>query len=338
MGILNRKNAKQEREQRKDAAPADDFKDMDDLGSDNPRYGGEVEAGAHVQGESTPIPPNHPAYSPDEVVEPGATRAELRRNAEHEALKAAQPEPERYATADPNRVKGLSKTYLAGAIDSLKRTPNLALSDQFRARLETYRVMVTELVRSGVKGEANIVVNVVSALALDGAGKVDAIVFLRQLMGQVLWQSSVQVARLRRPLRERDDQREPPMGMADMSDHSDAIQGMAGPDTNPNRVITEDDVFAAVMDVHGFLSTVADQLPDSDEEREYMRLDAGLSFCDERVDDPAMPNGVRWEPVFDLDKAMDLQLVKNAEALKAKEQRNAERRAAQLRALGKLYA
>lgn len=334
MGILDRKNAKKERENRKDAAPADDFKALDDLdqGSDGPKYGGEVEAGAHVAGEATPIPPNHPAYPPDEVVEPGKTKAELRANPDY----VPEPRRESYAAADEQRVDGLAKNYLAAAVDSAKRVPNPQLSDAFRARLETFRVMLTQLVRQGVKGEARLIASVVAALAIDGPGKIDAVVFLRQLMGQVMWSGSIDIARLRRPVRDRDDRREAPMGMNDMSDHSDAIQGVAGPDTNPNRVMTEDDVYAAVMHVHGLLSAMADTLPDNPDEQQYLRLESGLSFTDEKVDDATQPGGFRYEPIYDLDRAMDIQLVKNEEAMKAKERRNAERRAHQLRALAAL--
>lgn len=337
MGILNRKNAKEERNKRNDVAPADDFTAMDDLDNQS-RYGGEVEAGAHVQGESTPIPPNHPAFPPDEVVEPGATRAELRRNAEFEALENPKPLARVYEATDPKLAGALAKNYLAQAVDSLKRVPNPALSEGFRARLEMFRTLVTESIRAGIKGEGKVITSCVAALAIDGPGKIDAIVLLRQVMGQVLWTSSIDVARLRRPRPERDEQRPAPYGMENMSDHSDAIQGVVGPDTNPNRAMTEDDVFAAVMEVHGMLSAIADTLPDNPDEQTYLRLDSGLSFMDERIDDATQPGGYRWEPVFDLDKAMDLQLVKNAEALKARELKNAQRRAAQLKALGQLYS
>lgn len=335
MGILSKNNAKDEKAKRGDAGPADDFKSLDTLDQEGTglKVGPVGPAQAAVAGSFTPLPGDHPALAPDEIIPPGATRAELVKNESYEPAPRVVPE----SLADPKRVIGLSKNYLAASIDSLKRVPNPSLTVQFRARLETFREMVVALIHAGVKGEPKIIASVVGALAVDGPGKIDATVFLRQVMGQVLWLGSADIARLRRPRPERDEQRDAPMGMHNMSDHSDTIQGIVGPDTNPNREMTEDDVFGAVMEVHGLLSSMADTLPDNEDERTYLRLDAGLSFCDERVDDPSQPGGARWEPVFELEKAMDIQLVKNAESIKAKEARNAERRAKQLQALAKLY-
>lgn len=313
--------------------PSDDFEDLD--AGDLTRYGGDVEYGAVAAGETSDIPVTHPAY-PVEVLPPGATRAELRTPADPDFVPPPRHVPE--DLSDPNRVNTLAKNYLAAALDSAKRVPNPKLTDGFRARLETFRTLVTQCIRGGVKGEAKIIALVVGALAVDGPGKIDAVVFLRQVMGQVLWTSSIDIARLRRPVKERDEQRDPPLGMRDMSDHADAIGGIAGPDTNPNREMTEADVTAAVIEVHGLLSAMADTLPDSDEEQDFLRLNSGLAYTDERVPDPAMPGGYRYEPVYDLDKAMDMQLVKNAEAIKLKEERNTARRHVQLAALSKLFA
>lgn len=334
MGLLSRGNAKDEKNKRKGDAPADDFTALDDLDSTASTVAAVGPAQAAVADSYTPLPGDHPALAPDEIIPPGVTRAELLKNESYEA----EPRPVPESLADPKRVLGLSRNYLGAAVDSLKRVPNPSLTLQFRARLETFRTMVVQLVQNGVKGEPKIIAAVVGALAVDGPGKIDAVVFLRQVMGQVLWLGSADIARMRRPRPERDEQREAPMGMHDMSDHSDAIQGVVGPDTNPNREMTEDDVFGAVMEVHGLLSAMADTLPDNEDEREFLRLDAGLSFCDERIDDATQPGGARWEPVFDLDKAMDIQLVKNAESIKLKEAKNAERRARQLQALAKLHA
>lgn len=251
---------------------------------------------------------------------------------EEETVPAAQP-----VTGAKLQFDKLERNYLAAAIDSLRRVPATGLSEQFRARLLTYRHFIGELTRRGVKGEARLVAAVVSTLAVDGTGKIDAVVFLRQLMGQIMWLGSMDVTRLRRPPRERDSYREPPYGMADMSDHSDAIAGLAGPDTNPTAEMNEIDVFNAVEGLHGFLTAVADTLADNEDERLFLRLESGLSFVDERVPDPAMPGGARWEPVYDLHKAMDLQLVKNQEALVRREQQRAERRTKQLSALANLY-
>lgn len=232
----------------------------------------------------------------------------------------------------------LAKGYLSQAVDSLRRVPATALSEQFRGRLLVYRHMIGRLVASGkAKGEAAIVVGVVGALAVDGAGKVDAIVFLRQVMGQIMWSASMDIARLRRPTRDRDETREAPIGMRDMSDHADTIAGIAGPDTNPTAVLDEVDIYSSVESLHGFLSTVADTLADTEDERIYLRLESGLSYADERIDDANFPGGAKWEPVFDLDKAMDLQLVKNQESLKKRELQRADRRALQLKKLGEMY-
>lgn len=333
MARLTKDNAKEVRGNREPLGPSDDFRELEDPSFNKPSMA-VGPAQAAVADTYTPIPADHPALPVDEVIPPGVTRAELRKNETYE------PEPRRVPEdlSNPKRVDGLAKNYLAAAIDSLKRTPNAGLSMQFRSRLETFRVMVTECVRAGVKGEPAIVAAVLGALAVDGPGKIDGIVFLRQVMGQVLWSGSADVARLRRPKPDRDEQRQAPYGMENMSDHSDAIQGMVGPDTNPNREMTEDDVYAAVASVHGLLNAMADTLPDNVDEQAYLRLESGLNYLDERVPDETMPGGVRWEPVYDLDKAMDIQLVKNEESIKLKETRNAERRSNQLKALARMHS
>lgn len=233
----------------------------------------------------------------------------------------------------------LAKNYLAVAVDSLRRVPATALSEQFRGRLLVYRHMIGRLTQNNrAQGESKIIAGVVTALAVDGAGKIDAIVFLRQVMGQILWSASMDITRLRKPARERDEVRDAPLGMQDMSDHSDAIAGIAGPDTNPLAVLDEVDVYSAVESLHGFLSAIADTLADTEDERLFLRLGAGLSYMDERIEDPNVAGGVRWEPVFDLDIALDLQLVKNQESLKKREAQRGARRASQLKKLAELYA
>jgi len=231
----------------------------------------------------------------------------------------------------------LAKNYLAASLDSLCRIPNSALTEAFRARLNTFREFIGLVKKQGVKGEVPIIAAVVSVLAVDGTGKIDAITMLRQLVGQVIWLGSMDITRINNRERGRDEQRMAPAGMDNMSDHSDAIAGFVSPDTNPTAELTDELVFGAVLEVHGVLSTIADMLPDNEDERIYLRLESGLSYLDERIEDPAMPGGYRYEPVHDIDKAMDIQHVRNAESMRKREIKQAETRTKRLAALANLF-
>ncbi len=316
-------------------ARGDDPFDFRALEGDNP-LGGDMTLGAAVDLGVTEVHRSRAAIidaADDGGMDPGDDYVDPDAGAHR-----YEPRPEWAREARTEPLDRLAKNYLALSIESLRRVPATALSEQFRGRLLTYRHMIGRLVASGrVRGESAILVGVVAALAVDGAGKVDAIVFLRQVMGQVLWSASMDITRLRKPPQDRDERRDAPLGMENMSDHSDTIAGIAGPDTNPTAMLTEIDVYSAVESLHGFLSTVADTLADNEDERLYLRLESGLSYCDERIDDPTMPGGARWEPVYDLDVALDLQLLRNQESLKKRELQRADRRALQLKRLGEMY-
>ncbi len=288
------------------------------------------------------LPPGHPALGDPATeglddLDPPASLATENEGHDEDELPADTHNYEQRPQHAVHKLDPLTRDYLAKGVDSFRRVPNLKLSEGFRARLETFRQLLSECVRRGVKGEVRQIATVVSVLGVDGAGKVDAIVFLRQLMGQVMWAGSIDIAKLRRPKPGRDEQREAPWGMADMSDHADAIQGFVGPDTNPRATMTEDDVYGALAEVNGLLTTIADSLCDTDGDREFLNLHSGLSYLDEPVADPMAPNGVRWEPVYELERAVDIQLVKNNEARQRRERENATRRAGALAKLAELY-
>lgn len=306
--------------------PKDEFVE-DDINKAFPGYGGNVELGASTGHVADRV--ERETVTTDDVGEA---------NDDYD-----DTDPHDYSSFqrrqfNPSTLSKLSKNYLAAAIDNFRRIPSASLTETFRAQLLKYRQFLTILTQKGVKGEALLVIGMVQVLATDRMGQIEAVQFLRSLQRQILWNCSVDVARLRKPPKERDEQRDPPLGMRDMSDHSDAIQGVAGPDTNPNSEMTEDDVFSALIDLNGFLSFVADTIPTNVEEREFLKLEHGLAYTDKRVPDPNWPKGERWDPVHNVEEAMDLQLVLNAASMVKRDERNAERRAQQLAQIAKLYS
>ena len=229
-------------------------------------------------------------------------------------------------------IDGLAKQYVLKGFESLQRTPSPNLSDAYRAQLLHLRSMVNQVHKAGVRGIGRLTATIVGVLAVDQRGKIDAISFLRQIMRQAVWQASVDIARYRaaeakgtRRIGE-DEDRDAPYGMQGMSDHSDAIAGVRG--SSEAVEVNEADAIAALVEVNGFLSAFADTLCDDENDRLYLGLEDGLSY----IDKPGLMAG-SWVGVYDVEEAIDIQLVKNQEGLAKRDADRAERRRAQLASL-----
>lgn len=245
------------------------------------------------------------------------------------------PRPATPLTASP-AVDGLAKQYILKSYESLQRTPSAGLSDNYRAQLLHFRELVKAIHNKGVRGIGRITSTVVGVLAVDQRGKIDAVMFLRQLMRQAVWQAAVDVDRARRAeskaqrrAGEEDETRAAPMGMDGMSDHSDAIAGVRGSSEAVD--YNEADAMSALVEVNGFLSTFADAICDDANDTLYLGLEDGLSYLDK----PGVIAG-SWVGVHDVDEAIDIQLIKNQEGLAKRDAERAVRRREQLAQLAAL--
>lgn len=198
--------------------------------------------------------------------------------------------------------------------ESLQRIPSASLSENYRSQLLFFRDIVNNMHKAGVRGLARMMSTSVGLLATDARGKIDALMLLRHLMRQAVWQASVDINRIRtlakrrgqRPFGE-DEVRDAPLGMDGMSDHSDAIAGVRG--SQELIEYTEDDIIDGLTETNGFLSAYADALCDTENDRIYYGLESGLQY----IDVPGLVPG-SWVGVFSASEAIDIQLVKNQES------------------------
>lgn len=245
---------------------------------------------------------------------------------------ATQPAAASTPLTASKAIDGLARQYILRGYESLQRTPSPSLSDNYRAQLVHLRNIVNQVHKAGIKGIGRITATVVGVLAIDQRGKIDAVMFLRQLMRQAVWQASVDISRARRAEQQgqrrygEDEERAAPMGMAGMSDHSDAIAGVTG--SSEAVTVNEADASSALVEVNGFLSAFADTICDDENDRLYLGLEDGLAYLDK----PGIIAG-SWVGVFDVDEALDIQLIKNQESMAKRDEQRAARRATQLKAL-----
>jgi len=239
-------------------------------------------------------------------------------------------------TAAAPTLDGLARQYALKGLEAFQRTPSPNLSDNFRAQLLHFRELIRELHNHKVTGLGRIMATMVGVLAIDQRGKIDAVSFLRQIMRQAVWQASTDIERWRRAEAKgtarrfgEDEDRPAPMGMEGMSDHADAIQGVGG--SSEAVLFNEADCLAALIEVNGWLTAFADAICDDQNDRIYLGLEDGLQYLDK----PGLIAG-SWVGVYDPEEAIDLQLVKNREALAKRDADRAQRRRVQLAQLGAL--
>jgi hypothetical protein len=214
-----------------------------------------------------------------------------------------------------NTMNPLSKTYLAKAIQNLTRMPSPKLKDDFRATLMHWRALALMALRTA--DEPTAFVNVVLA-TVESEGSFDALRLIRNVGQQILWQASVDIQRDRRLASELEQN-----GFQDgEEDHIDA-------DYVPPPV--EDEAIDAFVEAHGWLSTLADQLPNDEDDRIRLGLEHGLEFTQ-------IQEGDNWVRVYDVHVAIDLQLKKNVASMKRRDNDKVLARKGAMLALAKLAA
>jgi len=244
----------------------------------------------------------------DFVEKPEAKPAHL--ESESHSTSVSEPAPAR-VTMNP-----LAKTYLANAVSNLTRQPSSKLKDDFRATLHHWRSLTIMALKTA--DEPTALVNVVLA-TVESEGTFDAMRLVRNVSQQLLWQASVDVQRDRRTASE-----------TTQSSFQDGMDTHCDADT----VIppSEDEAVDALVEAHGWLSTIADLLPNDDEDRARLGIDGGLEYTQTKQDDDT------WVRVYSVNEAIDLQLAKNIESMKRRDGQKVLQRKDAFIALAKLAA
>lgn len=228
----------------------------------------------------------------------------------------------------------LAKRYLVSGIDNQVKPVPLNLTPAFRARRETYRHLISQARKAG-KTEPEALTLAVNALCV-ADDKLGALILLQQVNDNALFWCSVDVILARRS-REKENagdydssERMSDQGLGDHEqDPGDSIQGVS-PDATERP--SEEDAVHAMIEVNGWLGNVADLLPENDAEREFLRLEQGLRYCDKP---PQVPGGL-WDPVHEPWEAVEVQIIKNEASAQRRRVRDSEKRAKAYEALTSL--
>jgi hypothetical protein len=250
----------------------------------------------------------------DDNFEDGANHEEIERNEKR-----------------PQGVSPLAKEYLARAVNNLKRPVAPTLSTNYRTKMSHFRDLLLQCEAKG-QFEGQSLITVATACAVTSKG--DALMLLKRVMSQVLWQAASDVQRDRRDGNVYPNEvKSAPYGLHDASSNEDAITGFAGP--QERTLVREEDAVLALGEINVVLSSLADSFMRDDQERAYFQLEDGLEFT-QRVEEV---NGVKtYKPVHDIDQALDVQFVQNQVSRARANQRQIESTQAQRTALAAMLA
>jgi hypothetical protein len=250
----------------------------------------------------------------DDNFEDGANHEEIERNEKR-----------------PQGVSPLAKEYLARAVNNLKRPVAPTLSTNYRTKMSHFRDLLLQCEAKG-QFEGQSLITVATACAVTSKG--DALMLLKRVMSQVLWQAASDVQRDRRDGNVYPNEvKSAPYGLQDASSNEDAITGFAGP--QERTLVREEDAVLALGEINVVLSSLADSFMRDDQERAYFQLEDGLEFT-QRVEEV---NGVKtYKPVHDIDQALDVQFVQNQVSRARANQRQIESTQAQRTALAAMLA
>ena len=212
---------------------------------------------------------------------------------------------ERSAPRESSGMDALAKQLIAEAVQSATRMPSPNLKNAgFRATLMHRRQLLILALKTA--DEPTAFCNVVCAIG-QAEGGFEALRFVRDTGRQLLWQTSVHVARARRTQSEVEETSSGYVGDGEPThEDSDAVQA-----------VTEDEALDSFAEAHAWLSNVADLLPVDEDDRIRLGLEDGLEFAQRRVVDGA--GEVHWTRIYDLDEAIEYQLEQNVESMKRKD-------------------
>src|SRR5690606_27461070 len=164
------------------------------------------------------------------------------------------------------------------------------------------------------------------------------------VMGQALWNASVDIDRaeyrenqtagdVEQAMRERIG------AYADEELRHDSNSHPAGldPERDPDRVEppSADEARDALIEVNAWLGMLADLLPVDDAERLFLQLEGGLAYT-QRKETSDLTGEDTWEPVTDVDEAVEIQREKNKASFAARTARRMEAQKGTFAAIAKL--
>jgi hypothetical protein len=268
------------------------------------------------------------------------------------------PQPEaKLPDISGSMLSQLARRYLTQSIGDQKRTPSQSLTEAFRSRLLKFQAMFTHVAKvlpAGINNEITQFVTVVQALASENA--LEAIILIRNVMKQTLWHATLDYNRALRGNGTDGD-----ADLPDSSDYSklsaiDRALSQSGIIDRRDEMATppiglgadplgfdEGDVINALIEVNGWLGTVADLVPTGTDEqkkaqRERLNLSNGLQYLDRPVEDPSQPSGRRWDPVYSPEEAIEVQQIANRVSMKKRQQREVQQKQGQFEALIRIAA
>lgn len=228
---------------------------------------------------------------------------------------------------DPPQLSVLSEVLIKNAIHNSLRTPSASLKPDFRAFLNHMALMIREALKR-TKAEIPALVDVVYALASEGA-RIDALRLIKGVQGNCLWQASIMVNRDRNPRPARNA----PDGLQGAANNEDTIAGMAG-SQEAEVPPTEDEAIEALEETNIWLGCLLDLIVIDEVDRDFLSLTDGLEYISEKFDVEGFD---KWIPVHDVHHAIELQLVKNENSLKARSARTVQRRESAFEAIKAMY-
>lgn len=243
------------------------------------------------------------------------------------------------------KLSPLAREYIARSVESLIRTPSPNLkSAEFRATLLHWRAVTIQCL-GATKNPAAALCVAVQALA-SNEGTLQAKRMIDNVMGQALWNASVDIDRAEyRENRTAGDVdqalRERIGAFADEELRHDGNTSPIGldPERDPDRMEppTAEEAREALLEVNAWLGMIADLLPVDDAERAFLQLMDGLAFTQRKTTSDITHEDV-WEPVVDVDEAVEIQREKNKASFAARTARRIEAQKGTFAAIAKLAA
>ena len=221
----------------------------------------------------------------------------------------------------------LTVEYIEKMVASLMRNPSISLkhkSPQFYADLQVRAELMSQAAKLATTPADTFVKTLMAEQV--GGGALDASKLVRDAARQLLWLFSMDVQRDRRVASERDDSN-------DVSE--EAYGKYPGGEERPAPP-TEDEARIAYAEAHAWLSTLADLLPASEDERIYLNLENGLEYA--QVNKPRQDGEANWVMIYDFEEALASQIVKNEATFAAKAARHVENNKAKFAALAAMVA
>ena len=240
----------------------------------------------------------------------------------------------------------LTLQYIDAGVFSLTRAPSPNLKNEnFKNDLLYWSTLAKQALKLAPNPSAALIAMVQHVGSTEGV--LQAVRIIRSVMGQVLWQASVDIAKDRRPpkhvlsendlafakldsmlnvaredqLRESDD--DAPSGL----DPTRAQDYVAPP--------TEDEAYDSLVEANAWLSSLAELLPADEDEAKFLGLSDGLEYTQRKV---TQPWGDEYLPIHSPDEAVEYQIERNEESFAKRAARRIEARRDSFAALAKLCA